>query len=411
MEFWYFGVAPAIRSLFADPEWAARRKEPKDTSPVDSSGYGLGFDFCQIFNFKPHSSGVMFLRCLDQPEHTKGKLENSKAVLLLPGPKEPKSFKAYFELVAKDLRKYGPNGSGLQVSEAVKAADGSVQRGEFQHTVFLLSISADSSARQKMANWPASGAYLACGWCMLEGYKREKARRGGATCFDGFAVPAEQAMMGLECKVGDAELQLSDSAQHERTRLVENGLATEQAAGCNGYSEFTRWLDYVSYTTCGSCLYIRQAYMALSRASWHMHYQTMMGLTVQSTCIIDAFKSCQLSDWLHFLETFSLFILRDDMLDGIMQDMWDRLRSALLHFFRIVVFDDDMLAAGSTFNDDARCLAHDNLFAYASLIEQHLPESLLTYNLQILVCRLSKQETAKGCVATCEKQKQGVLLC
>ncbi len=43
-------------------------------------------------------------------------------------------------------------------------------------------------------------------------------------------------------------------------------------------------------------------------------------------CIIDAFNSCQLSDWLHFLETFSLFILRDDILDGVMQDMWDRLR-------------------------------------------------------------------------------------
>lgn len=30
---------------------------------------------------------------------------------------------------------------------------------------------------------------------------------------------------------------------------------------------------------------------------------------------------------------------------------------------------------------------------------QHLPKSLLTYNLHILVCRLSKQEEAKGCVA------------
>ncbi len=83
-EFGYFGVANAVCSLFADPEWAARRKEPKDTSPgslyganmcqaidmalngrllaVGSSGYGIGFDFCQTFNFKTHSSGVMFLR-------------------------------------------------------------------------------------------------------------------------------------------------------------------------------------------------------------------------------------------------------------------------------------------------------------------------------------------------------------
>lgn len=59
-------------------------------------------------------------RCLDQPEVSKGKLENSKAVVLLPGPKEPKRFKPYFELVAKDLHKYGPNGNAnsmLKVSQ------------------------------------------------------------------------------------------------------------------------------------------------------------------------------------------------------------------------------------------------------------------------------------------------------
>lgn len=35
-----------------------------------------------------------------------------------------------------------------------------------------------------------------------------------------------------------------------------------------------------------------------------------------------------------------------------------------------MLVDDDMLAPGSTFNDDVRRLAHDNLFAYASLVEQ-----------------------------------------
>ena len=32
---------------------------------------------------------------------------------------------------------------------------------------------------------------------------------------------------------------------------------------------------------------------------------------------------------------------------------------------------------------------------------QHLPTAQLTYNLHILVCRLHKQEEARGCVATC----------
>ncbi|KAL0018081.1 hypothetical protein WJX77_008367 [Trebouxia sp. C0004] len=84
-----------------------------------------------------------------------------------------------------------------------------------------------------------------------------------------------------------------------------------------------------------------------------------------------------------------------------MQELWDKLRSALLHYFRIVVVDDDLLAPGSTFNNDVRHQAQGNLLRYASLVEQHLPESLLTYNLHILVCRLYKQEEARGCTATC----------
>lgn len=35
-----------------------------------------------------------------------------------------------------------------------------------------------------------------------------------------------------------------------------------------------------------------------------------------------------------------------------------------------MVVNDDMLAPGSTFNDDVRRLAHDKLFTYASLVEQ-----------------------------------------
>ncbi|DBB00762.1 TPA: hypothetical protein ACH3X1_000694 [Trebouxia sp. C0004] len=267
-EFWYFGVAHVIRSFSADPDWAERRKQPKDTSPgslyggkmsqaintatsgrlvhPDSSGYGVGFDFTQIFNFKTHSSGVMFMRNLDQPEHIKGKLENSKPVLLLPDPKEPKTFKAYFQRVCVDLRKYGPQGPGLEVTEAILDKDGTVQKLTFMHTAFLLSVSADSPARQKMAMWPPVAAYLACGWCLFEGFKRED---DGTTHFGGDAEAAEQIFLELGlCKVGDAKLQLSDNMQHQRAKLVEDAKASAQKSGCMGYSEFPRILSYVSYS-------------------------------------------------------------------------------------------------------------------------------------------------------------------
>lgn len=43
-------------------------------------------------------------------------------------------------------------------------------------------------------------------------------------------------------------------------------------------------------------------------------------------CVVDSFKSYLLDDWLHFLETFSLYILQGNILDGVMQDMWLKLR-------------------------------------------------------------------------------------
>ena len=43
-------------------------------------------------------------------------------------------------------------------------------------------------------------------------------------------------------------------------------------------------------------------------------------------CVVDSLRSYYLDDWLHFLETFSAFILQDDILDSVMQEMWQKLR-------------------------------------------------------------------------------------
>ncbi|DBB03152.1 TPA: hypothetical protein ACH3X1_013321 [Trebouxia sp. C0004] len=295
------------------------------------------------------------------------------------------------------------------------------------HTAFLLSVSADSPARQKMAMWPPVAAYLASGWCLFEGFKRED---DGTTHFGGYAEAAEQIFLELGlCKVGDAKLQLSDNMQHQRAKLVEDAKASAQKSGCMGYSEFPRILSYVSYSDVWELpiyhagLYgIVKGFMAFllsdysgSNCPEHVIPKKLRSLMRERgkklrltaefgrpyKCIVDSFKSYQLVDWLHFLETFSLFVLRHDILGSVMQELWDKLRSALLHYFRIVVVDDDLLAPGSTFNNDVRHQAQGNLLRYASLVEQHLPESLLTYNLHILVCRLYKQEEARGCTATC----------
>ena len=101
----------------------------------------------------------------------------------------------------------------------------------------------------------------------LRYFKRKRSGNGSGSCstyFGGFAEPAEQYILELPpCKFGDACLQISDSMQHARAKLVEVGQAQPTVAGCTGYSK----------------------------------------------CIVRSLRSYQPDDWLHFLGTFSLFIL------------------------------------------------------------------------------------------------------
>ncbi|DBA84634.1 TPA: hypothetical protein ACH3X1_005997 [Trebouxia sp. C0004] len=106
-----------IRSLFSDPIWAAGRSQPKDDSPgslygatmcqsinaecggrlmhQDSGGYAIGFDFCQIFNFKTHSSGLMFLRTKRSIMRERGKKIRLTAEFGRPYKCIVDSFKSY----------------------------------------------------------------------------------------------------------------------------------------------------------------------------------------------------------------------------------------------------------------------------------------------------------------------------
>jgi len=83
-EFFYFGLEEVVSSLFANPQWAALRGTGRNMCPGELYGspmcqmldakfngalyanensiWELGFDFCQIFNFAKHSTGVIFLR-------------------------------------------------------------------------------------------------------------------------------------------------------------------------------------------------------------------------------------------------------------------------------------------------------------------------------------------------------------
>ncbi|KAL0027879.1 hypothetical protein WJX77_012618 [Trebouxia sp. C0004] len=192
-----------------------------------------------------------------------------------------------------------------------------------------------------MAMWPPVAAYFACGWCLFEGFQRED---DGATRFGGYADAAEQIFLEL-------------------------GLYKK--SGCMGYSEFPRILSYMSYSDV-----------------WELpiYHASLYG-------IVQGFMAVLLSDY-----SGSDCPQHDVCLQAALVD-----RSRVAAALPYVVVDDDLLAPGRTFNNDVRHQAQGNLLRCASLVEQHLPESLFTYSLHILVCRLYKQEEARGCIATCGK--------
>ena len=173
---------------------------------------------------------------------------------LLPRPTPPQAIASTHicTMVTCQERIVFAPGAGLEVTEAIPATDGTIQKRTFMHKVFLLSISADSPARQKMAMWPAVAAYIACGWCLFEGCKIDG--EAAATRFKGYAEPAEQVLLGgSPCKVGAARLQVSDFLHHQRARSVEDGSSAAQKSGCNGYSVFPEMLSYAATLMYGSC--------------------------------------------------------------------------------------------------------------------------------------------------------------
>ncbi|KAL3132157.1 hypothetical protein ABBQ32_008764 [Trebouxia sp. C0010 RCD-2024] len=60
----------------------------------------------------------------------------------------------------------------------------------------------------------------------------------------------------------------------------------------------------------------------MSRSEGEINSEVWPAIQMHSGCL----KSYQLVEWLHFLEIFNLFVLRNDILDKLMQTMWDKLR-------------------------------------------------------------------------------------
>lgn len=90
-----------------------------------------------------------------------------------------------------------------------------------------------------------------------------------------------------------------------------------------------------------------------------------------------------MEDWLHFVETFSPYIFKGDVLPERLRGLWWLLADVVSHYFRPRPNDESreqFLAASG--------VAADKLLQYAkSLEELKVPDKMFTINLHICVCR------------------------
>lgn len=128
-------------------------------------------------------------------------------------------------------------------------------RPQVPHYIYLSGIYADSPARQKLACWPGTSAYIGCGWCRFQAQRVAVAvnSKNMFQYYFGYDVPAPQDLRhGPPAKVRDPSLQLTDEEQRERGHRVQqapNAAQREALAKCEGCSGLSPIFDTLSYVS------------------------------------------------------------------------------------------------------------------------------------------------------------------
>ena len=315
-------------------------------------------------------------------------------------------------------------GAGLSVQVPEQQADGSYSLRQMQHHIFLTAQCGDAPVRQKTACFPGHAAFLACGFCLFQGTKRAGSR---ATRFAGYSRGAQQTILphlnNRHLKVGAAVLQLTDRMLHQRGRLVEGRPELAEVAGCTGLSPIPAALSYVSYSNVfvlpiahtvlygvaadfWAAMLAKYGREEAQRPWWVIPHASRAlmrerGATVSMPAdmgrayrdVTEHHRDWLMHEWIVWVESVSLHVLEDDILHPQVQPLWDALRSGLLHHLRL----EGDPANPRPYGEAASRRAQRQLLQYAEGVEEHqLPDELLTYNLHILLCRLARQEAARG---------------
>ena len=276
----YFGLSAAIREmLFANPRFVARRGAGRVHAGPDSfrgsleydrintllhgaldklenSEYSSFVDFFEAFGTKPHSTGVVMLRCEDMSEEDKGLLEFAIPLMVIPGPKQPPYSSPYMELIAEDFERCTSDGIEIDCALELNASKQLIKVPVFRHKPILVGLDADTPAAQwVMGSVKSSQARISCFKCKVNGCKSAAQYGTKAMVFPGYAEEAPAATVGLgigqRYKIGsndEARRLTPDEYKKRVDEVVSDGAADPQRRwGFYGSCPFLEHLKYLDF--------------------------------------------------------------------------------------------------------------------------------------------------------------------
>ncbi|GIL67471.1 hypothetical protein Vafri_20814 [Volvox africanus] len=409
----------------------------------NNSVYDLGLDFCQVFAFKTHSSGLLLMRSTDIPVAQRSKRRFTYILAVIPGHSEPKSMDVYLSPTLEAFKCYGPNGEGLNIEDCTG--------NKFNHKIFLSGIYADTPANRKLSLWNSHASGTGCGHCLLKGHSKDS----GGMFFPGHASPVEVntvfndvnpaalspitaalSHIPVSAQCGDPLIKVSHNMHVMRVLLAEVQPDKAPVLGCKGLSPVIRELDYCDYNNVFVVPICHASLLGVTKRFWSLclgqlgrytkdfsirgaqrnimmqragHLIMTNDLNRPYRDIVAKRGTWTMEDWLRWVDCYSIYILHDSgtssansLLPTVIREvngtpvefnlgtMWFQFRTALLHYLRYDPTD---------FSEDANDRAAKELASFSSAAEHVFGLEFCTYNLHLLGCRLRDQERARGHVS------------